>query len=413
MAGMACKEVMVSAPVVALLFERTFITRSFRRAIESSWPLYLGLSLGWLVLAWLSIGAPRSQTAGFHLETPAYAWWLTQAKVIWMYAKLAIWPWPLVIHYELPLLDTWPAAWPWLAATCLAALGVLVLVYKNTGSGFLLASMFAILAPTLIVPITTEVAAERRMYLPLAAAAALFVVGGYSAACRMQRLMAGEKHNANTSGFPLLVTTLVAVALAVGYAAISVHRLEAYENEVSLWQDTLLHEPDSPLVRMNLGMALIKAGQPQLAIEHYEAAIRLEPQNAATHHNNLAYACSSAGQRAGAIAEYEEALRIDPNLVEAHNNLAFLLLQDQKFDESIEQFREALRLEPDQVGLYWGLAGAHTAAGRHAEALVDLNRVLELQPGLTMAYAKIAIAHRELQQPTEAIAAAERDHAGA
>ena len=368
MAGMACKEVMVSAPVVALLFERTFITRSFRRAIESSWPLYLGLSLGWLVLAWLSIGAPRSQTAGFHLETPAYAWWLTQAKVIWMYAKLAIWPWPLVIHYELPLLDTWPAAWPWLAATCLAALGVLVLVYKNTGSGFLLASMFAILAPTLIVPITTEVAAERRIYLPLAAAAALFVVGGYSAACRMQRLMAGEKHNANTSGFPLLVTTLVAVALAVGYAAISVHRLEAYENEVSLWQDTLLHEPDSPLVRMNLGMALIKAGQPQLAIEHYEAAIRLEPQNAATHHNNLAYAllkhraegwCDRRIRRS--LADRSESRRgpqqsgvpvaARPKVRRVHRAISR---------------SPSPRTRPGRAVL--GLAGAHTAAGRHAES---------------------------------------------
>ena len=43
LAGMACKEVMVTAPVVVLLFERTFVAGSLRGAVRRSWPLYLGL----------------------------------------------------------------------------------------------------------------------------------------------------------------------------------------------------------------------------------------------------------------------------------------------------------------------------------------------------------------------------------
>ncbi len=46
LAGMACKEVMVTAPVIVLLFERTFISGSFRQALRKSWPLYLGLGSG-------------------------------------------------------------------------------------------------------------------------------------------------------------------------------------------------------------------------------------------------------------------------------------------------------------------------------------------------------------------------------
>ena len=34
--GMACKEVMVTAPVAVLLFERTFVTRSFVQALRRS-----------------------------------------------------------------------------------------------------------------------------------------------------------------------------------------------------------------------------------------------------------------------------------------------------------------------------------------------------------------------------------------
>ncbi|HEX3727460.1 MAG TPA: hypothetical protein VHV08_14500, partial [Pirellulales bacterium] len=90
--GMACKEVMVSAPLVVLMFERTFVAGSFARALRRSWPLYLGLTATWSLLFALNYGGPRSNTAGFHLGLPAYVWWLTQSKVLCMYMKLAVWP---------------------------------------------------------------------------------------------------------------------------------------------------------------------------------------------------------------------------------------------------------------------------------------------------------------------------------
>ncbi len=59
LAGMASKEMMVTAPVIVLLLERMFITGSFRQALRQSWPLYLGLSLGWLLLLALNYDRPR------------------------------------------------------------------------------------------------------------------------------------------------------------------------------------------------------------------------------------------------------------------------------------------------------------------------------------------------------------------
>ncbi len=125
LAGMACKEVMVTAPVIVLLYERMFIAGSFRRALRNSWPLYAGLFFSWGLLLWLNWSAPRSNTAGFHLGVPAYVWWCTQAKVLLMYLKLAVWPWPLAIHYEMPYLTTWGTAWPWLVPAVLLAIGTL------------------------------------------------------------------------------------------------------------------------------------------------------------------------------------------------------------------------------------------------------------------------------------------------
>ncbi len=54
LAGAACKEVMVTAPVIVLLFERTFIRGSFRQAWRESWRLYAGLLLSWMLLLYLN-----------------------------------------------------------------------------------------------------------------------------------------------------------------------------------------------------------------------------------------------------------------------------------------------------------------------------------------------------------------------
>ncbi len=178
LAGMACKEVMVTAPVVVLLFQRTFLTGSFRRALRQSWPLYVGLFASWALLLGLNYNGPRSGTAGFQSIVTADSWWLTQTKMLLMYLKLAFWPWPLAIHYETTYLTTLDAAWPWLLCAALLVIGTLILLWRRNAVGFVGAWMLLILSPTLIVPIITEAVAERRMYLPLAALVALVVVGG-------------------------------------------------------------------------------------------------------------------------------------------------------------------------------------------------------------------------------------------
>jgi len=65
--GMASKEVMVSAPVIVLLYDRTFVAGSFREAWRRRGWVYGGLAATWLLLAYLVIegGGTRGCTAGF------------------------------------------------------------------------------------------------------------------------------------------------------------------------------------------------------------------------------------------------------------------------------------------------------------------------------------------------------------
>ena len=97
--GMACKEVMITAPLVVLLYDRTFFSTSFREALRDRYRLYGGLASTWLVLA-AAQKATSHPTAGFglgHLTPWGYA--MTQPGVILHYLRLALWPSPLVIDY--------------------------------------------------------------------------------------------------------------------------------------------------------------------------------------------------------------------------------------------------------------------------------------------------------------------------
>ena len=166
-AGTLSKEVMVSAPVIVLLFERTFVAGSLGTAVRESWRLYVGLFSCWLIFVALHINSPHSDAAGFGHGISPFHWWLTQAKIVLIYFKLTIWPSPLIIHYELPILDSWSANWYCVLPVAFLGLGTLVLLWRNSPIGVLGTAVFAILSPTSIVPIITEVAAERRMYLAL------------------------------------------------------------------------------------------------------------------------------------------------------------------------------------------------------------------------------------------------------
>ncbi len=405
--GMACKEVMVSAPVMVLLFERTFLTRSLLGALRKSWPLYVGLALGWILLWELNHDQPRSATAGFDLGVPAHVWWFTQTKILWMYLKLVVWPWPLMIHYEMPYLDTIAAAWPWVLATTLLGIATLALLWRRSSLGYLGAWVFAILSPTLVVPITLEMAAERRMYLPLAALAALAIVGGYRLAQGVTRFAEPDASRTASPWYPLAMTTVCALMLAAVLGLVDVRRLAAYQDELTIWQGMLTNQPKSATVHFNLGIALMNTGRPHEAIERFEQALQLKPDDARTQFN-LGLALTSVGRSQEAIAHCEQALQLRSVSAEAQNNLGVALMNVGRLPEAADHFEEALRLKPKFAEAHSHLGIALAKAGRADDAIAHFEQALRLQPDYLDACANLTMAYSRAQRSSEAIAMAEK-----
>jgi hypothetical protein len=150
-----------------------------------------------------------------------------------------------LVHYRLPYLETLGDAWIYVVPTLLLVIGTYVLLWRNRPAGFLLTFVLVVLAPTSIVPIITEMAAERRMYLPLAALAVLIVVGGYVVVERLAR----QRHAWQGTGARVAVVAPL-IALVVIFGIASNRRLQAYGAPLILWRQVVDHQPANALHKM-------------------------------------------------------------------------------------------------------------------------------------------------------------------
>lgn len=410
--GMACKEVMVSAPLLVLLYDRTFCAGRFSAAWRLRGRLYTALAATWLLLAALVVANfHRGGTAGFETGVTPWTYALTQCHAIVHYLRLALWPHPLVFDYGIETVQSaTTVALPGLLLLGLLALTLLALRHRPA-LGFLGAWFFAILAPTSsIVPVATQTMAEHRMYLPLAAVTALIVLGLHGLARRS--------------------TLLVCIVLAVVLGCATARRNADYRTELDLWADTIAQHPENSRAHGNLGILLFKAGRTADAIARFEAALRLRPdfpearanlgaaflglgrpQEAALHsaealrlqpdspdtRSNLGLALKQLGRTADAMREFSTVLRAHPDHADANHNLGIALLEAGKTTEAIAHFETALRTRPAFANAHSNLGVALMRMGRHTEAISHYETALRLDPGSVAARDNLAALRAHLE----------------
>jgi tetratricopeptide (TPR) repeat protein len=403
LAGMASKEVMVSAPVVVLLFQRTFVAGSLRDALRNSWPLYTGLAATWLLLLALNIGAPRSGSAGFHLNVAATHYWLTQAKVFLMYLWLIVHPWPLLIHYELPYLKTFGEAWMYVLPVLLLGIGTLVLTWRNRAIGFCGATVFAILAATSVVPITTEMAAERRMYLPLAAIVAPLVVAAYLVAKRFLPNRVDLPSNRFGLERPLVAVAAPAVVLIVLCGVASAKRAYTFHDPLAVWDELATHQPNNWTAHGNKAFLLHEAGNDAAAVDEYREAVRLAPDDVLLQ-MDLSTLLLARGEFSEAVDHLQQVVRLKPRDLRMRNNLAAALYHLHRYDEAIAQFQATLELDPDNWVTRNNLGSAYQDAGKYREAIEAFRTAQKLNPRAFSLYLDIADCYARAGQKEKATA---------
>jgi len=378
--GMATKEIGAAAPIIAILYDRAFLSGSFREAIRMRGKIYAGMAATWVLILLSLYTGRRGSMVGFHLGISMLDYARTELNVIALYLRLAFWPGNLVLdYYDWPIARHW-AEISWQGWGMLAlVLGTLLAMRYKPRRGFLVACFFLILAPTSsFLPIKQEAAAEQRMYLPLAAVICLVVIGGWTVVRRWRIL-----RWMGAAAVCVAVIELIHLTMA---------RNEQYANAVDIWTDTVTKRPDNTRARHNLGeawaqasldfppgtadaVAAVRQGQAQ-----FQIVLESEP-----HLTEAVFEIGQSLERMGDLSAaedfYTRAINKYPDvagdlLLERGN----LRARREDWPDAKSDFLAAIAANPGNVEPHYFLGVLYQQTGNWADAKKELAKAVEISP---------------------------------
>jgi hypothetical protein len=347
--GMGTKEIMVTAPLVVLLYDCLLGAGSAGEAVRKRWRVHLGLWLTLIVfgfLEWQMFNVVAQQGEGVTLAVPPVSYLLTQMQVIPHYIRLSFVPYPLCFDYGWPFVTSWTRVV--LPGTFLVGLGVLTLLLwvRGRSHAFLGLWFFIILAPTSSIVPVPDAAFEHRMYLPLASVISAAVLGSY---WLLRGAMASRQRTCVLGGGVVLAGMVVAVMMTH-------QRNLAYRSGLTMWQSVVSVRPQNHRARLNLGSALLRGARyaeaeaegrevarqldycaalgaddvPAWGEDAAGAAIYREARHYALAHNIIGVASIHQGDTTEAEKHFREAVRLLPQFADADRNLAELIRTKEK-----------------------------------------------------------------------------------
>jgi protein O-mannosyl-transferase len=423
--GMFCKESMVTAPLMVALYERAYVFDSWKQELRARRRFYLSLAATWLILAVVVSAGPRAAVVGFSSGVSPWTYLLNQTTVISRYLFLVVWPSSLVVFYGWPLPVTFVEVMPYALLIGCLFLATLAAWFRYPAWGFLGIWLFITLAPSSsIVPIATEVGAERRMYLPLLAVAAFAVVGTvfvWQAIRRWRPAFASifTARAATAAGIALLVLTAATFvgrtltrnreyssALTLAETVVQ-RRPTAVAHHILAEQLTLANRHDEAIAHLRqataggdsrasylLGIQLFNNGNLGEAVEQLEAFVRtselpyrlvprwLEPPivDVIAARSLLARIFLMQSRWSQASEQARQVLTIDRSNVEARGLLADALFGQQQFEEASVNYRQYLTARADDVHALTNFAVTRIAAGSIDEAVAAFRRAVDVDP---------------------------------
>ncbi|HEY3755457.1 MAG TPA: tetratricopeptide repeat protein [Opitutaceae bacterium] len=389
--GTGVKEVIVTAPAVVYLFDRTFVAKSWRGPWRQRKGYYMALAATWLPLlalvAWT--GWNRGSTSGFKVGIPWWPYWRSQGEAVARYVGLSIWPHPLTFDYGPSTLGL-AAANAWFGVLALGLIATVIGCWKGRPWAFLVASGLLVLSPTSVIPGVLQFVAEHRMYLPLAAVVTGGAVGIHSLLVRVPFLRRGR------------TVVALACAVAAAYGAVTARRNLVYRTDLALWLDTAQKRPADPLAQANVGRALFNRDRIDEAIAYSKRAIALNPLKPEAHFN-LGLAYEQRKRWVDAVDQFEAAGTINPDMFFADFRAGRILNRLGRYGDAEPWLRRAVAIQPEDADAHGSLGVTLAALGHPREAVPEFERSLDLRSDQPEVEYDLALAWAGQGQPEQAM----------
>lgn len=297
---------------------------------------------------------------------------LGAGAVVWFYLGKALLPVDLAFVYPKWHIDAGNWLW-WLPLAAAAGTTVAFWWFRRGWARHVFLAWIVFCAALVPVMGFTDVGfmkyslvADHYQHVALVAAVAA-VAAGWCAARR------------RAGGMTRWAADAVAVAAVAALVLLGRQQSGHYCDPLTLYETSLVKNPDCALLHNNLGKAYSELGQTETALEDYRRALAIDPDSSQVH-NNLGVVLRRMGQLRESIKHYRHAVRLHPDSAEAHNNLGVALGETGQTDEALKEFHEALRLKPNYPGALNNLGNHHARAGQSDKAVEYFRQALRLDP---------------------------------
>ncbi len=336
--ALLAKEECVALPFLLLLLYLS-ISRNAEE-LKQIWAMF-GLAVLAGIRTLFSVAVTPGAGVGTQAGMTPVQYLGTQGLSILRYLRLLVVPWGFTVDADLPGSANW-IAWFGIIALCTLALRW----FSRARAGFWFIGGMVLLLPSSSVLAAADLAADRRMYLPMI---------GFAAALGLLLVR-----------LPRPVVPVVCAFLC----ALSFVRTETWKTEQSLWSDavakapnkvrpkvqlarvstpvdaiSLLEQakniaPEDPQIASEMGRVYVEAGRPELALREFGRQLALTPNDPRALVNR-AVALLLLGQTDVAKQDLQKALKAEPCLYEARLNAKRLGMPlpdlNCKFPDEMEQ----------------------------------------------------------------------------
>jgi protein O-mannosyl-transferase len=302
--------------------------------------------------------------------TMPFSWRFKNAIFSYLaYLGKAVWPVRLAPYYPHPENTlTWTTVA--LAAMALAAISLLVWRFRERkyllmGWLWYLGTMLPMIG---FIQTGRQAMADRFMHIPMMGLlfAMVWLIGD----------LAAEKHWQKE--IPIAIFLL---ALAP-FAALTIKQIGYWHDSYTLFAHTLQVTKNNGFAENDFGVALMERGEPQLAAQHFIAAVRLSPDLASPHYN-VAVLLQKQNRLDDAEHEYRVALALssdEAEIEQSHNNLGILYLGEGKYAAALTELSAAIALDPNAQNSYIGRGTAEMQTMNVDAAIADFAKAAQIAP---------------------------------
>lgn len=331
--------------ILSLLSKPMAVTWPFVALLLDYWPLKrihepvhaIYEKIPWFILAMISsvitlIVQAKSEAIKSVIDFPIPNRMANAVLSYFEYVKQSLWPFDLTVFYPYPYAINTVGT----IIACLTLLGITALVlwqwhqrpYLLWGWMFYLGVLVPVIG---LIQVGAQAHADRYTLLPqigLIIAVGLFLD---------QMLTAQNVRRLVAAIMVLIIATL---------GGLTFRQVSFWKDSKTLFYQNLDVAGENEMAHFNLGVAYLRDKQLALAVTHFSAAAKMNPDEATTF-NNLGDAYAGLQQTSLAEQCFRRAIALNPRLAQPHFHLAALKFRQGHIREAAKHIDEAVRLAPE------------------------------------------------------------------